>query len=79
MDLSKMTPYKAPIAVSSFPHLTVTLCGFGLFLLGLFMINQISATKFSRNIVREVALATTASFFLGFGTLFLLLWVGIYV
>lgn len=32
-----------------------------------------------KNIVKELGLAGMASFFLGFGTLFVLLWTGVYV
>lgn len=40
---------------------------------------EVTATKFSRNIVKEVLVSLWASVFMGFGMLFLLLWVGIYV
>ncbi|CAI5452613.1 unnamed protein product [Caenorhabditis angaria] len=79
MDVSKMNKYHAPVHFSSFPHLTITLCGIGLLLIAYFTVAQVTATKASRSLVKDVTVATLASFFLGFGSLFLLLWVGIYV
>ena len=40
---------------------------------------EVTSTKFSRNLIRELTISFFASVFLGFGTLFLLLTVGIYV
>ena len=40
---------------------------------------EVTSNKFSRNLIRELTLSFFASVFLGFGTVFLLLTVGIYV
>lgn len=40
---------------------------------------EVTCTKFSRYLIKEVLLSLWSSIFLGFGLLFLLLWVGIYV
>ncbi|EYB93300.1 hypothetical protein Y032_0184g999 [Ancylostoma ceylanicum] len=40
---------------------------------------QVTSNKYTRNIAKELLIAIIAAFFLGFGSLFLLLWVGIYV
>jgi len=40
---------------------------------------QVTSTKFTREIMKELVISAVASLFMGFGTLFLLLWVGIYV
>jgi hypothetical protein len=40
---------------------------------------QVTSTKFTRELKKEVMISAVASVFMGFGTLFLLLWVGIYV
>jgi hypothetical protein len=40
---------------------------------------QVSSTRHSRKLGTELALAVVASLLLGLGTLFLLLWVGVYV
>ena len=40
---------------------------------------QVTSSKFTRELFKELLIAAVASVFMGFGTLFLLLWVGIYV
>ena len=40
---------------------------------------QVTSSKFTREIFKELLIAAVSSLFMGFGTLFLLLWVGIYV
>ena len=40
---------------------------------------EVTCTKFSRHLLKELLLSVWSSIFLGFGLLFLLLWVGIYV
>ena len=40
---------------------------------------QVTSSKFTRELYKELLIAAVASVFMGFGTLFLLLWVGIYV
>ncbi|KAK6054139.1 hypothetical protein COOONC_08358 [Cooperia oncophora] len=42
-------------------------------------VGPVTSTKYTRNIAKELLIAIIAAFFLGFGSLFLLLWVGIYV
>ena len=43
------------------------------------MLPQVTSTKFTRELTKELVISGVASLFMGFGTLFLLLWVGIYV
>jgi hypothetical protein len=43
------------------------------------VIFQVTSTKFTRELKKEVMISAVASIFMGFGTLFLLLWVGIFV
>ena len=40
---------------------------------------EVTSNKFSRSLVKELLVSLWSAVFLGFGTLFLLLWVGIYV
>ena len=40
---------------------------------------EVTSTKFNRDLFKEILVALVASLFMGFGVLFLLLWVGIYV
>ncbi|CAJ0582705.1 unnamed protein product, partial [Mesorhabditis spiculigera] len=79
MDISKMERYYGPVSHANLGPLTVSLCGMGLFFMALFFVHEVTSTKYTRKITSELFFATMASIFLGFGTLFLLLWVGIYV
>ena len=40
---------------------------------------EVTSTKFTRAIRKELSMSIIASVFMGFGVLFLMLWVGIYV
>lgn len=40
---------------------------------------EVTSTKFTRDVYKELLISLVASLFMGFGVLFLLLWVGIYV
>ena len=40
---------------------------------------EVTSTKFSRHLVKELLISLWSALFMGFGSLFLLLWVGIYV
>ena len=40
---------------------------------------EVTGTKFSRNLFKELLISLWSAVFLGFGVLFLMLWVGIYV
>lgn len=40
---------------------------------------EVTSTKYTRDIYKELLISLVASLFMGFGVLFLLLWVGIYV
>ena len=51
----------------------------GLFFTAWFFVYEVTSTKFTREILKEVLISIIASIFMGLGTLFLLLWVGIYV
>ena len=44
-----------------------------------FLKTKVTSTKLTRELTKELVLASVASVFMGFGTLFLLLWTGIYV
>ncbi|WKY08964.1 hypothetical protein Q1695_001827 [Nippostrongylus brasiliensis] len=74
MDIAKMERYVGPVNPVHFPQLTISLCGLGLFFMAWFLVYEVTSTKYTRNIVKELLIATIAAFFLGFGSLFLLLW-----
>jgi len=77
--LESMSPYVSPINPAVFPHLSVVLLGIGIFFMAWFFVYEVTSTKFTRDIMKELSVAFVASVFIGFGVLFLLLWVGIYV
>ncbi|XP_029649637.2 transmembrane protein 258 [Octopus sinensis] len=77
--LESMNRFVSPINPAVFPHLTVVLLGIGIFFMAWFFVYEVTSTKFSRDIYKELLVSLFASVFMGFGVLFLLLWVGIYV
>jgi len=81
MDIAieSMNRYVSPINPAVFPHLSVVLLGIGIFFMAWFFVYEVTSTKFTRDIFKELSVALVASVFMGFGILFLLLWVGIYV
>lgn len=74
-----MFPYEAPIDLNLIPHLAVILLGMGIFFTIWFFVYEVTSNKYTRDLFKEFTIAFTAAIFAGFGTLFLLLWVGIYV
>ncbi|XP_019850650.1 PREDICTED: transmembrane protein 258-like [Amphimedon queenslandica] len=79
MDLDNYARYVSPVNPAVYPHLAVILLGIGLFFMAWFFVYEVTSTKFSRRIMKELLVSLWAAVFTGFGTLFLLLWVGIYV
>ncbi|GJQ88024.1 hypothetical protein Trydic_g12948 [Trypoxylus dichotomus] len=78
-DFDSMTRYVSPVNPAIFPHLTLVLLGIGIFFTAWFFVYEVTSTKLSRDIKKELLLSLVASIFSGFGILFLLLTVGIYV
>lgn len=74
-----MVRYTSPINPAVFPHLTLLLLGIGIFFTAWFFVYEVTSTKLSRDLFKELLLSLVAALFSGFGILFLLLWVGIYV
>jgi len=71
-------PYYSPISPIIYPQLAVILSVVGIFFLAWFFIYEVTTGR-KKDVVKEGLLALLASFFLGFGTLFLLLWTGVFV
>ena len=71
--------YISPVNPAIYPHLAVVLLVIGLFFTAWFFVYEVTSTKFTRELIKEVSISTIASIFMGFGTLFMILWVGIYV
>ncbi|XP_024381046.1 uncharacterized protein [Physcomitrium patens] len=72
-------PLFSPVSEPLHPLLAVLLITIGLLVMASFFIYEVTSTKFSRSLGYEFATGGLASVFLGFGTLFLLLWTGVYV
>uniref|UniRef100_A0A914GNX8 Dolichyl-diphosphooligosaccharide-protein glycosyltransferase subunit TMEM258 n=1 Tax=Globodera rostochiensis TaxID=31243 RepID=A0A914GNX8_GLORO len=79
VDISKMVPFSPPVSQALFPHLTIVLLAIGLVFTAWFFVHAVTSTMKTRNLFKELFIGTLASSFLGFGTVFLMLWVGIYV
>ncbi|XP_014246012.1 transmembrane protein 258 [Cimex lectularius] len=79
VNIDTMSRYVSPINPAVFPHLSLILLGFGIFFTAWFFVYEVTSTKFTRDIFKELLIALVASAFSGFGILFLMLWVGIYV
>jgi cytochrome bd-type quinol oxidase subunit 1 len=77
--VASMTRYVSPVNPAVFPHLTLVLLGIGIFFTAWFFVYEVTSTKQSRDIKKELLVSLVASIFSGFGILFLLLSVGIYV
>ena len=71
--------YLSPVNPAIYPHLALILLIIGLFFTAWFFVYEVTSTKFTRELLKEVVISLVASVFMGFGTLFLILWVGIYV
>ncbi|XP_057664497.1 transmembrane protein 258 [Diorhabda carinulata] len=79
VDTSKLVRYTSPVNPAVFPHLTLVLLGIGIFFTAWFFVYEVTSTKKTRSLRKELMVALVASIFSGFGILFLLLSVGIYV
>lgn len=77
--VESMARYLSPVNPAVFPHLTLTLLSIGIFFTAWFFVYEVTSTKYTRDFYKELLVALVASLFMGFGILFLLLWVGIYV
>lgn len=79
MDTEKVYPLSTPVPVELYPLLATVLLAIGLACTGSFFLYEVSKTRHSKQLSQELALGLGASVFLGLGTLFLLLWTGVYV
>ncbi|XP_032094653.1 LOW QUALITY PROTEIN: transmembrane protein 258-like [Thamnophis elegans] len=85
MELETMSRYTSWVNLAVFLHLTVVLLAIGMFFTAWFFVYEVTSTKYTRDIlishllISQLLISLVASLFMGFGVLFLLLWVGIYV
>nr|XP_058922128.1 transmembrane protein 258-like [Kogia breviceps] len=78
MELEAMRRYTSSVNPAVIPHLTVGLLATGMFFIAWFFIYEVTSTKYTWDIYKELLISLVASLFMGFGVFFLLLWVGIY-
>ncbi|CAB4069528.1 Transmembrane protein 258 [Lepeophtheirus salmonis] len=79
IKIEHMQRFASPVNPAIYPHLSLVLLGIGLFFTAWFFVYEVTSTKFTREPIKEVLISVIASLFMGLGTLFLLLWIGIYV
>ncbi|KAK7823224.1 hypothetical protein U0070_027431 [Myodes glareolus] len=79
MELKAMSRDTSPVSPAVFPHLSVILLAIGIFFTAWFFIYKVTSTKYTGDIYKELLISSVVSLFMGFGVLFLLLWVGINV
>lgn len=77
--MDSLIRYVSPVNPAVFPHLTFVLLGIGIFFTAWFFVYEVTSTKQTRDLKKELLVSLVASIFSGFGILFLLLSVGIYV
>lgn len=75
----KLYAVESPVPVALYPQLATILLLLGLCVTGSFFLYEVTKTRLNRSLFTEVMLAGVSSVFLGLGTLFLLLWTGVYV
>ncbi|EGV92183.1 transmembrane protein 258 [Cricetulus griseus] len=80
MELEEaMSWYTSLVNLAVFPHLTMVLLAIGMLFTTWLLIYEVITIKHTCNIYKELLIFLLASLFMGFGVLFLLLWIGIYV
>jgi Gpi18-like mannosyltransferase len=73
------SPVHSPVPMGLYPLLATVLLTTGIASTAAFFLYQVTTTRYSRKIAHEVALGGLSSVALGLGSLFLLLWVGVFV
>ena len=79
LNIESMARYVSPVNPAIFSTLTLVLLGIGLFFTAWFFVYEVTSTKFTREMPKELLISFVASVFMGLGTHFLILWVGIFV
>lgn len=79
MAIEKLSQVLSPVSPSLYPLLATILLAVGLASTGGFFLYEVSKTRHGKQLKQELLLASIASVCLGLGTLFLLLWTGVYV
>lgn len=79
VDISQMERYEGKVPSALYPQLTIALLGVGLLFTFWFFIKEVTGGKAERSLFVELFAALLAAVFMGFGSVFLMLWVGIYI
>ncbi|XP_036216362.1 transmembrane protein 258 [Bactrocera oleae] len=79
--MESMQRYVSPVNPAVFPHLATVLLTIGTFFTAWFFVFVVSRPKNSKEhtLFKELSISFCASIFLGFGVVFLMLSVGIYI
>ncbi|XP_054153724.1 transmembrane protein 258-like [Oppia nitens] len=77
-NLSSLSSYEPFISSTVYPHLSLLFLSIGVLFMAWFFTLEVT-TKSSSTLLKELTTSLIGSTFIGFGTVFLLLWVGIYV
>ncbi|XP_057804833.1 LOW QUALITY PROTEIN: uncharacterized protein LOC131020164 [Salvia miltiorrhiza] len=72
-------PISSPVPNAWYPTLSILLLAFGLVITASFFIYEATSSRKNRNLAKELTTGAIASIFLGFRSLFLLLFSGVYV
>ena len=76
-EKEQLFPVTSPVSEDLYPALATVLLVGGLCMTGSFFLYEVTRTQ--RDLRQEILLAFIAASLLGLGTLFLLLWTGVYV
>ncbi|XP_051002970.1 transmembrane protein 258-like [Acomys russatus] len=79
MELEAVSRYTSPVTPAVFPQLPVVLPVIDVFFTAWFFVYEVTSTKCTGDIYRELLISLVASLFMGFGVLFPLLWVDIHL
>ena len=54
LDMESMSRYASPVNPAIYPHLALVLLGIGLFFTAWFFVYEVTSTKFTREIIKEL-------------------------
>ncbi|PBC25339.1 hypothetical protein APICC_08129 [Apis cerana cerana] len=66
VEVESMTRYVSPINPAIFPLLAVVLLGIGIFFTAWFFVYEVTSTKFTRDMFKELLISLVAALFSGF-------------
>ncbi|KAL0113450.1 hypothetical protein PUN28_012539 [Cardiocondyla obscurior] len=79
VEIESMVRCVSPVNPAVFPLLAVVLIGIGVFFTAWFFVYEVTSTKFTRDICKELLLSLVASIFSSGGVMFLMLWIRLYI